>query len=197
MEPTDQRLLAAAAAGDADAFAAFFRRHERVVTRFAIARSADADEVADVVSETFLAALRGAGRYVPEHPHAVPWLLGIAIRVLLRRQRSARRRLRLRARVAGTMPRYVGGEADAIARAVDAARRRPELDAALSALPARERAVLELVAHADLSPAEAAVALGISANAARLRLSRARSRMRAALGEPDPSSTDLEAADAR
>ena len=33
MEPTDQRLLERAADGDAEAFAAFFRRHERTVTR--------------------------------------------------------------------------------------------------------------------------------------------------------------------
>jgi RNA polymerase sigma factor (sigma-70 family) len=196
MEPTDQRLLSQAAAGDPDAFAVFFRRHQHVVTRFALTRARDADEVADVVSETFLAALRGAGRYEAEHPHAVPWLLGIAINVVLRRERSARRRLRLRARVAGTTPRYTGAEADAIAQAVDAARRGPALAAALATLPARERAVLELVAYADLSPGEAAVALGISSNAARLRLSRARARMRAVLGDREPS-TDLEAADAR
>jgi DNA-directed RNA polymerase specialized sigma24 family protein len=37
--------------------------------------------------------------------------------------------------------------------------------------------VLALVAYADLSPQEAAIALGITANAARVRLARARKRL--------------------
>ena len=55
---TDADLLAATVAGDPDAFAAFFRRHERAVMRFAISRCSMPDDVADVVSETFLVALR-------------------------------------------------------------------------------------------------------------------------------------------
>ncbi|WP_205699163.1 RNA polymerase sigma factor [Conexibacter sp. SYSU D00693] len=201
MERSDAQLLAGTAAGDPDAFAAFFRRHEQTVTAFVLRRCAGPDEVADAVADTFLAALRGAGRFRDEHPDggARPWLLGIAVRVVLRQRRGARRRLRLGARAAGAQPRYAGAEADAIAAAVDAARRRPELEAALDALPRREREVLELVVHDELTPTEVAAALGISANAARLRLSRARARLRAALGDdtaPDPDPT-TEAAHAR
>lgn len=196
MERSDEQLLAATASGDPEAFAVFFRRHEAVVKRFAVARAPDADAVADVVSETFLGALRGAGRYRDDHADAVPWLLGIAVRVVLRDARSRRRWLRLRARAAGALVRFEGSEADAIAVAVDAARCGPELAAALAALPAREREVLELVAFGDLTPTAAAGALGISPNAARLRLHRARGRMRAALGAttdpfPDPESADV------
>jgi DNA-directed RNA polymerase specialized sigma24 family protein len=45
-------------------------------------------------------------------------------------------------------------------------------------MSAGDRKVLELVAYAQLSPSEAALALGISPNAARLRLARARRRLR-------------------
>jgi RNA polymerase sigma-70 factor (ECF subfamily) len=54
-------------------------------------------------------------------------------------------------------------------------------------MPAGDRKVLELVAYAQLSPTEAALALGISPNAARLRLARARMRLRERLPSADAS----------
>jgi DNA-directed RNA polymerase specialized sigma24 family protein len=51
-----------------------------------------------------------------------------------------------------------------------------------------DRKVLELVAYAQLSPTEAALALGISPNDARLRLARARRRLRERLST-DPSAS--------
>ena len=49
-DPADERLLADTAAGDADAFAAFFRRHEPAVTRFCTRRCETPDDVADAVA---------------------------------------------------------------------------------------------------------------------------------------------------
>jgi RNA polymerase sigma-70 factor (ECF subfamily) len=54
-------------------------------------------------------------------------------------------------------------------------------------MPVGDRKVLELVAYAQLSPSEAAVALGISPNAARLRLARARRRLREQLPSAERS----------
>ena len=60
------------------------------------------------------------------------------------------------------------------------------LEAALARLPARDREVLLLVAGEDLSPAEAAAALGLSPEAARKRLQRARERLAVGMREePD------------
>jgi RNA polymerase sigma-70 factor (ECF subfamily) len=53
---------------------------------------------------------------------------------------------------------------------------------ALSALPTSDAALLALTMFEHYSPAEAAVALGISDGAARTRLHRARTRMATALG---------------
>jgi hypothetical protein len=53
MEPTDQDLLAATAAGDGDAFAMFWRRHLRIVMGFGIHRCATSEDVADLVADTF------------------------------------------------------------------------------------------------------------------------------------------------
>ena len=176
MSPTDHTLLTATADGDGDAFAAFFRRHEAAVTRFAVRRCASADEVADAISDTFLVALRRASAFDPGHGDARPWLLGIAQRVIGGQRRSRLRRARLIGRAAA-LPAYEPDEAERVEAAIDAARRLDDLRPRIDALPRRDRDVLELVALADLEPHEAAIALGISANAARLRLARARRRL--------------------
>src|SRR3954451_738281 len=62
----------------------------------------------------------------------------------------------------------------------------PELRAALLALSALDREALLLVAWEDLTPAQAARALGINATAFRVRLQRARRRLRDRLGESAP-----------
>ena len=142
-----------------------------------------------MVSETFLAALQGAGRYRPESDTALPWVFGIARRVLARQRRSLLGSARLVQRVANTTPRFEGFEDDAVASAVDAARQSARLREALAGLSKGEREVLELIAYDGLTPSEAAIVLDLTANAARLRLSRARKRMRAAL-EPEPGRSE-------
>lgn len=132
-----------------------------------------------------MTALGAAGRYRPETPTALPWLFGIARRVLYRQRRKAAGLARLRVKAGNTYPRYTGSEEDAITNAIDAARQQPAIEAALDLLPKGEREVLELVAYDGLAPSEAALVLGVTPNAARLRLSRARKRMRESLGERD------------
>jgi len=188
---TDAELLAAACEGDAGSFTTFFHRHSRAVTAFAIRHSSSADEVADVVSDVFLAALRSARRYEPQIETALPWLLGIAFRQISRQRRLLAAQRRLLQRVSGmtTPPRFSDAEAEAVESAIDAARQRPELQAGLRSLSSGERKVLELSAYDGLEPAEIAVILGLTPNAVRVRLSRARRRMRAALGG-DPRTDD-------
>jgi RNA polymerase sigma factor (sigma-70 family) len=178
MEPTDQDLLAATVAGDGDAFAMFWRRHLRIVMGFGIHRCATSEDVADLVADTFLAAFRAAGRHRADTATAAPWLLGIAARVASNQRRTLARRLRVSRRAAGGLPRFTGEEYEAVEAAIDAARQAPHVQAALRTMSAGDRKVLELVAYAQLSPSEAALALGISPNAARLRLARARRRLR-------------------
>ena len=187
MEPTDQELLAATAAGDGEAFAVFWRRHTSVVMAFGIQRCASSEDVADLVADTFLAAFRAAGRYRAQTATAVPWLLGIATRLAWNQQRVLARWLRVSRRGVGEPPRFTGEEYEAVEAAIDAARQAPLVQAALRAMPVGDRKVLELVAYAQLSPSEAAVALGISPNAARLRLARARRRLREQLLPGEPS----------
>ena len=188
MDPTDQELLAATAAGDPEAFAMFWRRHVATVMAFGIHRCLSSEDVADLVADTFLAAFRAAGRYRVETATAAPWLLGIATRVASNQQRTLVRWLRANRRAAGEPPRFTGEEYEAVESAVDAARQTPHVQAALRAMSAGDRKVLELVAYAQLSPSEAALALDISPNAARLRLARARKWLREQLST-DPSAS--------
>ena len=176
--------MAAAADGDGEAFGLFFRRHVRAVTSYAVRRCDNADDVADLVADTFMIALQASGRYVPETDTALPWLFGIARRVLARQRRRKSGFARLLVKSSNSHPRYHGMEEDAIASSIDASRSAPALVAALNTLSQGERDVLELVAFDGLSPSEAAMALDLTPNAARLKLSRARKHLRHVLG-PD------------
>lgn len=186
MDPTDQELLAATAAGDPEAFAMFWRRHVATVMAFGIHRCASSEDVADLVADTFLAAFRAAGRYRVQTATATPWLLGIATRLASNQQRRLARWRRANRRAAGEPPRFTGEEYEAVEAAIDAARQAPHVQALLRAMPVGDRKVLELVAYAQLSPTEAALALDISPNAARLRLARARKQLREQLVAADP-----------
>jgi RNA polymerase sigma factor (sigma-70 family) len=178
VDGSDADLLTAAASGSADAYSVFFRRHAPPVTLYAVRRCSQPDDVADMVSETFFIALQASGRYIPETDTALPWLFGIARRVLAkqRRRRAGTRRLMVKATNSQSL--VSASEEDAIAAAIDASRQRPAIEAALATLSAGEREVLELVAYDGLSPTEVAVALNLTPNAARLRLSRARRHVR-------------------
>jgi len=185
VDRSDADLLAAAADGDGEAYGSFFRRHSHAVTAYAVRRCDNADDVADLVSDTFMIALQASGRYIPENVTALPWLYGIARRVLARQRRRKAGFARLLNKSTNSQVRFQGIEEDAIAEAIDATRSAPALVEALRGLSKGERDVLELVAFEGLTPSEAAVVLELTPNAARLKLSRARRHMRGLLG-PDP-----------
>ena len=91
---TDDELLLATTAGDADAFAEFYRRHVRDVLGFLARRTSSYELAADLAGETFAAALLGCARYQPDAAPALAWLLGIAqnkLRESLRRGRVSQR----------------------------------------------------------------------------------------------------------
>ncbi|HST41016.1 MAG TPA: sigma factor, partial [Conexibacter sp.] len=64
----DAALLAAAAAGDSDAFTAFYTRHAPAVASVLLRETRDRDQAADLVADVFAVALRRAPRYRAEHP---------------------------------------------------------------------------------------------------------------------------------
>jgi len=148
-------------------FEALFRAHYTRVFRFVARRSAQA-VVDDVVAETFLVAWR---RLDDAPDDVLPWLLGVARRTLSTQQRSARRRAALGAKLADAHRAFeveqaeAGGELGAAV--VDALKR----------LGARDREAITLIAWEELTPAQAAVVLGVPRAAFRVRLHRAKRRL--------------------
>lgn len=152
-----------------------FRRvyadHARPVLGYALRRTDQPDDAADVVAETFLVALRRFDELPPE-PQTRAWLYGVARRVLANQRRGAARRTRLGERLRGELgAATVSDHADEVVSGADTRR-------LLDTLPERDREVLELSAWEGLEPREIAEVLGVTANAVRVRLSRARSSLR-------------------
>ncbi|MFF3404425.1 RNA polymerase sigma factor [Streptomyces sp. NPDC002659] len=165
---------------DPEAFEAFYREHVQTMLRYAARRSRDPFAAADLVTEVFLAAISAAAGYREELGSPIAWLHGIARNVAAAEDRRAARSAAAESRISGH--RLL--ENDDIARLeerIDAEQACHGLLDAMAALPAGQRAVLELVAVDGLTITEAATALGINPVTARVRLHRARSAMRCEL----------------
>lgn len=171
---TDAELLADTA-DPAESFAAFYRRHANGVLRFVASRGADAETAADVVSETFIAALKQRSRYRSTHDSARLWLLGIAVRRLgdVRRQEQ---RERARAERMGEHASVLS-QADYATYEALLARGTVALDA-LADLPDDERLVILARVVDGQEYAEIAKAFGLKEPAVRKRLSRGLGRLR-------------------
>jgi RNA polymerase sigma-70 factor (ECF subfamily) len=115
-----------------------------------------------VTAETFLIAWR---RLDEVSELELPWLYGVARRVLANDVRSERRRGALVERASLHSPPVPATPSD------------PKLADALARLGDRDRELLLLIAWEGLTPAEAAAAIGCSRPAARVRLHRARKRL--------------------
>ena len=172
---TDGTLIERSARGRPDAFVEVVRRHEVAVHGF-LARRAGPAVAADLLGEVWVRAFAGRGGYDPAYPDARPWLFGIARNVL----RSHWRASRAAEHPAGTDHPAEDPWDDVIDR-LDGPVRSRALLSAVRALPSAERDVLLLVAWEQLTPAQAATALGVPPGTARSRLHRARTALRLAL----------------
>jgi RNA polymerase sigma-70 factor (ECF subfamily) len=154
-------------------FNALFARHYPAVFGYA-ARRVGRDEAGDAAAEVFTVAWRRMGK-VPDEPETLPWLYGVARKVVANQERGARRRLRLATKAAtGIAPDHEGPGPAAL-----------DVEAALRRLGPADQEVLRLAAWEELQPAEMAVALGCSANAAAVRLHRARQRLAGEMSAKD------------
>ena len=144
-------------------FDALFDEHYASVRAYVTRRSGTAGVVDDVLSETFLVAWR---RIDSVPVDGLPWLLGVARRVLANQRRSEARRGALVDRLAGVVSR--GAVAEPAGEAFG------ELGDAIAALSPRQREALLLVAWEGLDPQRAARVVGCAPAAFRARLYRAR-----------------------
>ncbi len=87
---SDDALLAAMAAGDADAAAVFVRRYQSRVFGLALTVVGDRGRAEDVAQEAFVRAWRHAETFDPRRGSAAGWLLTIARNLALDAQRAGR-----------------------------------------------------------------------------------------------------------
>jgi len=173
-QAADEGIIAASLT-DPAAFGLIFDRHYDAIHRY-LARRGGWALAEDLAMSVFLKAFESRRRFRPSACDARPWLYGIATNVLRRHARTEVRRLRAYGRA--TRPDVVHGDEAAMAERIDAQRAAPLIGEALARLPQAERSALLLVAWADLSYEEVAVALDVPIGTVRSRLHRARGRLR-------------------
>lgn len=166
-------------------FRAIFARHHDRVHRYVASRIGP-DAAPDVVSETFLQAFSTRKRFdAARGTDALPWLLGIATK-LVSRQRGAevawqrRRAAAVASESHATLVQHGPSSAEHLQR-LDAADRRADLLAALGTLRRDERDALCACVLGDLTYEEAAQSLGIPIGTLRSRIARARHRLQRSL----------------
>lgn len=157
-------------------FELLYARHAPAVKAYASRRS-NATTADDVVAEVFVVCWRRLDE-IPVDP--LPWLFGVARRVLSTQRRSERRRLALQGRLA---------ESSVSSQPPSAVEDRV-LGCALRRLSDSDRELLLLIAWEGLTPAQAAMALEVKPATVRVRLLRARRRLASAIARERSSVGD-------
>jgi RNA polymerase sigma factor (sigma-70 family) len=174
---SDGELLARTAAGDSEAFGAFYDRFEREILAFLVRATGRGDVAADLCAEVFAQALSSVRGFKPELGAPRAWLYGIARHELadaLRRGRvedQARRRLEIEALVL----------ADAALREIEALAGQDTVSAMLQTLPSDQRAAVTGRVLEQRDYHELAVSLECSPSLVRQRVNRGLRTLRSRL----------------
>lgn len=193
-QPTDDDLLAAHVAGDADAFGQLFSRHRDRLWAVALRTTGDPERAADGLQEGLIAAFRRAGSFRGES-RVTTWLHRVVVNACLDRLRSEQ------VRAADTLPDDLdesdrGSLGTGTDEALDPAEhrvraeRREQVLAGLASLPPEQRAALVLVDMEGYPVSEVAEILDCAVGTVKSRCSRGRARLAVllpALLADDPS----------
>jgi RNA polymerase sigma factor (sigma-70 family) len=172
---SDDELLCA---GDAESFAAFYRRHVEWVLGFLQRRTRDPELAADLAAEIFAAAFVARRRYQARDGSANSWLFRIALNKLADSRRrgyaedSARRRL--------GMERVAPDEEDL--RRIESLGESVRVTSLVERLPAEQRDAVTARVVEERDYAEISQRLGISEAASRKRVSRGLAALRTMIG---------------
>jgi RNA polymerase sigma-70 factor (ECF subfamily) len=170
----DAALVAAAAQGDAAAFRALVDRHLAGVLAVARRMLRDDAEAEDVAQEAMLRLWRSADDLEVGPPGLRPWLRRVVSNLCVDRMRSGKRLT-----VTDEVPEQV--EPATQHSQLEAQDTSERVEAALRALPDRQRLALTLFHYEGLSQIEVGKAMGISDEAVESLLARARRTLKAAL----------------
>ena len=181
--PGDERLLAAARAGDKQALEALLERHQEQVYRFGMKMCRDPEDARDVLQDTLLAMARSVRDFRGASSLST-WLYTVARSFCIKK----RRRSKFAPEEERSLESDVASEAKRLAAPGDhpddaLAGREVEraLEQAIGALEPTYREVLLLRDVEGLSASEVAEVLGVSVQAVKSRLHRARQKLRDAL----------------
>ena len=191
-ESSDEQLMLVFKRGDARAFEALVRRHRTPVFNFILRFTGNRARAEDLLQETWLKVVRGAGEYEPK-ARFTTWVYTIARNLCVdsARKESYRHTESLDAPTGGTddgdgrllgeaIPDRAGADPE---RAAHAARLRPALEKALSALPDEQREVFLLREYAGVAFKEIAQVTGVPENTVKSRMRYALEGLRKRLGE--------------
>jgi RNA polymerase sigma-70 factor (ECF subfamily) len=177
---SDGEVVRKVCAGEPELFELLMRRYNQRLYRITRAILRDDGEAEDVVQEAWMRALEHLGQ-LQEPDRFAGWIGRIAIYESWSRARRNRRIRIVGAEPDARLARLASTSEDP-ERAASGREGRAELEAAIDALPERDRLVFVLRAIDELSTAEAAEILSISPSAVKARFHRARVRLRAVLG---------------
>lgn len=181
LEETLSATMAAAQAGNAEAYRVLLRDCMPVIAAAARSKGVRGEAVEDVVQETLLTIHRARASYDPARPF-LPWLRAIA----QRRAIDALRRDNRRPREVDDPIAYEAHPDDGLPEAgqgLEARERETRLAQAVAALPQGQRQAVEQLGLREHSLAEASALTGRSTGALKVNLHRALKTLRAALAK--------------
>jgi RNA polymerase sigma-70 factor (ECF subfamily) len=191
----DTDLLRTMRKGDADAFAALYRRHQGPLYRFALLRCGSSDTAADVVQETFMGLLTERFRFDPLRGQLQSFLFGVARNLILKSEEGRRRHVALPLPDAAQdgleddpEPDQPLDEAGPLARLLDN-ETAEQVRQALAHLAPHYRDVVILYEMHELSYAEIADICRVDIGTVRSRLSRGRAALAKRLAGWNPTPT--------
>jgi len=161
-------------------FQAVYEAHYGAVHAYARRRTADGADVQDAVAETFTVAWRRIAEVPDDDAAALPWLYGVARRVMANQRRGNRRRADLTTRLKGQQGATIEIESQVVA----GDERRMVL-AALARLRGADQEILRLAVWEELPHREIARVVGSSESSVAVRLHRARNRLGREIGKED------------
>jgi RNA polymerase sigma-70 factor, ECF subfamily len=169
-------LVARVATGEAQAFRALVDRHLPTVLAIARRMLRDDAEAEDVAQETLLRLWRNAARLELGEGGVRPWLRRVAANLCIDRVRAQRN-----TSLGDALPEEVEPASQMTTLVERELGRR--VDAALKALPERQRLALTLFHYEGMSQIEVGNVMGISDEAVESLLARARRALKASLKE--------------
>jgi RNA polymerase sigma-70 factor (ECF subfamily) len=157
--------------GSEATFRQLYDRHHRAVLAYFLRRT-DPETAHEATEDVYLIAWRKLDS-IPPGDDALPWLYGVARRVLANHRRSLFRRIRLGNRIRHLRPLPPGEPEPQVIRRLDD----EAVLAALEALPPNDQEVIRLAYWEELPHARIGDIFGCSAGAVDVRLHRAVRRL--------------------